>query len=61
VTSEQLEELVVSSDNEYEGARKGINVPVMLNKEINNSVFTKTASTMICLVAENADKKPCII
>jgi carbohydrate diacid regulator len=34
VISEQLEELVVSSDSEYSGARKGINVPVMLNGEI---------------------------
>jgi carbohydrate diacid regulator len=34
VISEQLQELVVSSDDEYEGARKGINVPVMLNGEI---------------------------
>ncbi|MDR1322208.1 MAG: helix-turn-helix domain-containing protein, partial [Gracilibacteraceae bacterium] len=34
VISEQLKELVVSHDGEYEGARKGINVPVMLNGEI---------------------------
>jgi carbohydrate diacid regulator len=34
VIVEQMEELVIYRDNEYEGARKGINVPVMLNGEI---------------------------
>jgi carbohydrate diacid regulator len=29
----------------------------MITREISNSVFTKTASTMICLVAESTDEK----
>jgi carbohydrate diacid regulator len=34
VISEQIEELVISNDKEYEGARKGINLPVVLNGDI---------------------------
>ena len=34
VIGEHLDELIIQSDDEYEGTRKGINLPILLDGEI---------------------------